>query len=266
MSRRTLLRSALELRTSTSTRLPPTFLLPFRARYLSTTSTHQQPATTEAIKEHTSPTKTSIPAPEASAVSSLSGSTPDTYRHPSRKPPPPTAQAPGTVTKRRQAPLKAPPPLNKGPLPETVKALLPLLRAQPNQYITVHIHGRPYLVTPGDSIRLPFLMPGVAPGDVLRLNRASVLGSRDLTLRPADPSARKAVTFEQPYVDDRLFECRATVVGVVSEPMREKKKTKRRNRKVKTVKTKLRYTVLRISELKIKLPEEVEEEEAARVE
>lgn len=139
-----------------------------------------------------------------------------------------------------------------------MKALLPLLRAQPGHYITVHVHGRPYLVTPGDLVRLPFLMPGVRPGDVLRLNRASVLGSRDLTLRPAHPERRDPGTHELACVDERLFECRATVVGVESEPMREKEKTKRRNRKVKTIKSKHRFTVLRISELRIKSPEELE--------
>lgn len=136
--------------------------------------------------------------------------------------------------------------------------LLPLLRAQPEHYITVHIHARPYLVTPGDIVRLPFLMPGVHPGDVLRLNRASTLGSRDLTLRPAQPKLRTPGTNEVAYVDERLFECRAVVVGVESEPMREKEKTKRRNRKVKTIKSKHRFTVLRISELRINSPEEVE--------
>lgn len=111
-------------------------------------------------------------------------------------------------------------------------------------------------------------MPGVSPGDVLRLNRASVLGSRDLTLRPSQPGPRTrpadAAIVPNPrneaaYIDERLFECRATVVGVESEPMREKEKTKRRNRKVKTIKSKLRFTVLRISELRIKSPEEIEE-------
>lgn len=59
------------------------------------------------------------------------------------------------------------------------------------------------------------------------------------------------------YIDERLYELRAVVHGVEAEPMREMEKTKRRNRKVKTVKTKLRYTVLRISELKIARPEDL---------
>jgi len=90
-------------------------------------------------------------------------------------------------------------------------------------------------------------MPGVVPGDVLRLNRASSLGSRDYTLKGT------------PYVDERLFECRARVMGVEAEPMRIKEKTKRRNRKIKTVRSKLKFTILRISDLKIKTLEEIEQ-------
>lgn len=88
-------------------------------------------------------------------------------------------------------------------------------------------------------------MPGVMPGDILRLNRASIIGSRDYTLKGA------------PYLDERLFECRARVMGVESEPMRIEEKTKRRQRRVKTVKNKLKYTVLKLAELKIKTLEEV---------
>jgi large subunit ribosomal protein L21 len=127
-----------------------------------------------------------------------------------------------------------------------VRTLLPALAAQPGHYITIHIHGRGYLVTAGDSIRLPFKMPGVVPGNVLRLNRASVLGSRDFTLRGA------------PFVDERLFECRAVVTGAEAEPMRTMVKKKRRTRRSQRVNSKHKYTMLRISELRVK-PEVVEE-------
>lgn len=103
----------------------------------------------------------------------------------------------------------------------------------------MHIHGKPYLVTAGDSIRLPFRMPGVLAGDVLRLNRASALGSRDLTVKGA------------PYIDEKLFECRAVVLGEDREPERLKIKKKRRERKTKTVISQHSYTVLRVSEVKV---------------
>ncbi len=60
--------------------------------------------------------------------------------------------------------------------PEVVRSLLPLLAAQPAHFVTVHIHGKPYLVTAGDRVKLPFRLQGVQPGDGLRINRASVLG------------------------------------------------------------------------------------------
>lgn len=101
-------------------------------------------------------------------------------------------------------------------------------------------------MTEGDSIRLPFRMAGVEPGDVLRLNRASAVGSRDYTLKG------------EPYVDERLYECRAVVTGTESEPMRVMIKKKRRCRRKKHVFSKHKFTVLRVSEVRL-CPEVLEE-------
>ena len=134
-----------------------------------------------------------------------------------------------------------------------IEALLPLLHSQPAHYITIHLHGRPYLVTKGDSIRLPFLMPDACPGDILRLNRATHLGSRDYTLKAPAPVKGTADHVKKVfYLDDRLFTCRARVLGIESEPLRVKEKTKRRQRHTKHVKSKLYFTVLKISELEVK--------------
>ncbi|EQB52446.1 hypothetical protein CGLO_07929 [Colletotrichum gloeosporioides Cg-14] len=211
---RSLLRSVLELRTPV-TRLPPTFLLPNQARRFNSTAPIIEPQNTSVAED-----ATAAAAPSSAVVAEPS------------------------IVQKAVAAQK--PTTPSGPISEQVKAVLPFLAAQPNHYITFHIHGRPYLVTPGDSVRLPFKMPGVVPGDVLRLNRASVIGSRDYTLKGA------------PFIDERLYECRAVVTGTESEPMRFKEKTKRRQRKVKTVKSKHRYTTLAISELKINSPEEIE--------
>ena len=123
-------------------------------------------------------------------------------------------------------------------------ALLPLLRAQPLHYITIHIHRFPFLVTVGDVVTLPFRLKGVIPGQTLRLTHASVIGSRDYTLKG------------NPYISESLFVCRATVVEETREPMREKKKTKRRQRHIRTIKSKHPYTVIRIKELVIKSGDE----------
>ncbi|KAI3530250.1 hypothetical protein CSPX01_14984 [Colletotrichum filicis] len=206
---RTLLRSVLELRTPI-TRLAPTFLLPIHARRFNSTAPIIEPA--------------------AAAQDA----------------PPVGAQASSIAQQAATGAAQTSTPSATTPISESVQAALPFLAAQPNHYITFHIHGRPYLVQPGDSVRLPFKMPGVVPGDVLRLNRASVIGSRDYTLKGS------------PFIDERVYECRAVVTGTESEPMRMKEKTKRRQRKVKTVKSKHRYTMLTISELKINAPEEIE--------
>ncbi|KAI1339539.1 ribosomal protein L21-like protein [Xylariaceae sp. FL0016] len=208
---RSILRSVLELR-APLTRLPPSYLLPIGARTLTTTQQHIEPS--------------------APPTSTLTQST-----MPPKAPSPPTQNAPSRPQHQKpQAPSAA-------ASHESVANLLPLLRAQPSHYITAHIHGRPYLVTPGDKIRLPFKMPGVLPGDVLRLDRASVLGSRDYTLKGA------------PWVDESLFECRATVLGTESEPLRIKVKTKRRNRRSQRVTSKHKYTILAISEVRVLEPQ-----------
>lgn len=159
---------------------------------------------------------------------------------------PKNAANPSANEARPLALKKSHPPPPPKPMDDSVKTLLPFLVAQPGHYITVHVHGFPYLVQEGDQIRLPFRMPGVMPGDVLRLNRASVIGSRDYTMKGA------------PHIDESVFECRATVLGTESEPLRIKIKKKRRQRRKRQAKSKHRYTILRISDLTIKNPEDVD--------
>lgn len=221
MLSRTIRKAVLDTRIPSSA-LPPTFLLPNRARYFNSTIQHVEtpPDNFDASQ---------LPASETPA--SASGL--PLSKH--------------AQSKLAKIPSPPPPPSKPLALSESIKELLPLLAVQPSHYISAHIHGKPYLVTPGDIVRLPFHMPGVVPGDILRLNRASAIGSRDFTLKGT------------PYVDERIFECRARVMGTEAEPMRIKEKTKRRNRKVKTVRSKHKYTILRIAELRVKGLEEIEQ-------
>lgn len=212
------------------------------------------------------------------------------------------------VSEQTLRPPLPPPHSQSSPiaLSSSVRELLPVLSAQGPHYITAHIHGKPYLLTQGDTVRLPFQMQGVEPGDVLRLNRATHLGSREYTLKAAaarpklkSPShvvepttglmgsqqqvmpgmgqgdapmegGSRDVVFaphfiphiekgKHSYLDERLFVCRAVVTGVESEPLRIKEKTKRRQRKVKTVKSKHRFTVLRVKEVRVRDLEDIEE-------
>lgn len=130
-------------------------------------------------------------------------------------------------------------------LTKTLLSTLPNLATQKPHYVIAHLHAKPYLLTAGDHLRLPFLMPNVEPGDVLRFNRASAVGSRDFTLKGA------------PYVDERMFECRVRVLGVDAEPMRIKEKTKRRQRHVRQVRSKHKHTLLRVMEVRVKNVEEL---------
>jgi large subunit ribosomal protein L21 len=144
-------------------------------------------------------------------------------------------------------------------LTPSIRTLLPLLHSQPAHYMTLHIHGRPYLLTRGDTLRLPFLMPSVKPGDVLRLTRATHIGSRDYTLRAPEPVKGTADAGKHVfYLDDRLFTVRARVVGIETEPMRVEEKTKRRQRHTKHVYSKMRFTVLKISDMELKSLDEYE--------
>ncbi|KAI7235587.1 hypothetical protein KC330_g4177 [Hortaea werneckii] len=276
--------------------LPPTFLLPWAAS-LSTVS-----HTTEG--SHVPPPLTN---------SGNHASTERRALHPSRKPPPvPYRPSASSDEPKLPSPSASPPALS-----DSVRELLPVLQAQGPHYISAHLYDRPYLLTQGDTVRLPFLMKGVEPGDVLRLNKASLLGSRDYTLKaaaappkmksntmttitvndpttgnlgseskvmpdpnspietPAGPSANRVAAphfiphlakGKYSYIDERLYVCRAVVMGVESEPMRVKEKTKRRQRKVKHVKSKHRYTILRVKEVRVKSLEEIEEIEAGNEE
>ncbi|KAJ3565555.1 hypothetical protein NPX13_g7460 [Xylaria arbuscula] len=202
---RTLLRSVLELRTPLA-RLPSSSLVP-KSRALSTTRTVMQ-----SIDAAASPQHRKIP--------------PIAYTNPIPTTPPNPPETGSHCSFRSRSRRLSRPAISSATGATTTLHHSPHTR-------------RPYLVTEGDQIRLPFKMPGVLPGDVLRLDRASVLGSRDYTLKGT------------PYIDSKLFECRATVLGTESEPLRIKIKTKRRNRRSQRVTSKHKYTMLRISELKL---------------
>jgi large subunit ribosomal protein L21 len=193
------------------------------------------------------PTSQPLPDPPQNDAPDASASTQTTAPLPFRgKPPPP----------------KPAEPLTDAAVDPSVAALLPLLRAQPPFYATIHIHEKPYLVTAGDELRLPSLLKGVRVGDVLRLTRASLLGSRDYTLKAGTTTKGE----RRRYLDERLFVCRARVVGVTQEPFRVKVKKKPRIRHERHVISKHTYTQLRIMEVTVNGPEALEAENDTRTE
>ena len=208
-----------------------------------------------ASQEQSQP-KSSSPNPDSplSATPRVQTSIPEvqqTFRAPSSDP---TASFSTIPQTRADVPIaKQPvPPTFDSPLEVTSSLMsqLPHLAGQAPHYIVAELHARPYLLTEGDHLRLPFLMPKVKTGDILRFNRATSLGSRDFTLKGS------------PHIDERLFECRVRVTGVESEPLRIKEKTKRRQRHTKQARSKHRYTIMRVMEVRVKTPEELLKEGA----
>lgn len=243
--------------TALSLHLPPTFLLPLRARLSTiTTTTSPEPQPQSYHPAHSPPPPSKLHDVPPSQRPEPSSSTPQSTI--SAEPTPTHSllsthlQQPATTSKQRGIP-----------------PLLPLLAAQPPHYITAHLHARPYLLTEGDTLRLPFLMPRAPLGTILRVNRASMLGSRDYTLvgdvveQTNDDAngGNKRKAMARGYIDEDWFVCRARVVGVETEPLRVAEKTKRRNRKVKRVKSKMRFTVLRVVEVGVRVPDMGEEGE-----
>lgn len=150
-------------------------------------------------------------------------------------------------------------------LSRTLQDLLPKLCLQKPHYIVAHVHRFPYLLTEGDTLRLPFHMKDVSPGDILRFNRASILGSREYTLKAGTNNTESydtRRTGEPNYLDERLFECRMRVMGIDTNPMMDKEKKKRRNRHRKIVHSKHKYTVLKVMQIRIKDLDELKREKA----
>lgn len=236
-----LARTARNALLETRAALPPTFLLPLRA-HITTQS-------------HTLETG-NVPEPLVQSGQHVSQTLKDKVDSaPSLSP-----KAPAPAAPEHQPSPHARQDVVSKHLTPSIRQLLPLLHSQPSHYMTLHIHGRPYLLTKGDTLRLPFLMPHVKPGDVLRLNRATHIGSRDYTLKAPEPVKGTADHGKKLfYLDERLFTARARVVGIETEPMRVEEKTKRRQRHTKHVFSKMRFTVLKISELEVKSLEEYEE-------
>lgn len=107
-------------------------------------------------------------------------------------------------------------------------------------------------------------MKDVLPGDILRLNRASIIGSRDYTLKAGQTNTESydtKRTGEPNYLDERLFELRLRVMGLETGPMMETEKKKRRNRHRKVIHSKHKYTMLRVMQLKVKSLDELRSEE-----
>lgn len=106
-------------------------------------------------------------------------------------------------------------------------------------YASLRIHNRPYLVTVGDNLTLNFRLKDAEVGNILHFTDIASVGSRNYILTGI------------PAVDTQTVSVKARVIEKTKEPMRFKYITKRRNRKVKRIATKLPHTVLCITEIKL---------------
>ncbi|KIW13867.1 hypothetical protein PV08_06647 [Exophiala spinifera] len=245
VSSRSLLQSALDI--SPKQTQPATFLLPFRSRGLHQAATQQSASPAHDFHN----TQAEIP-PSSYLQTATSASSPTSHSATS-------ISAPSSTTNSLSRPLV---------LSSSLQSLLPRLADQKPHYVISHIHKFPYMLTEGDVLRLPFHMHGVSPGDILRFNRASILGSRDYTLKAGAKNTESydaKRTGEPQYIDERLFECRVRVMGLETNPMMDKEKKKRRNRHRKVVHSKHKYTVLRVMQIKVKSLEELKSEKGMLV-
>ncbi|RUS34963.1 hypothetical protein BC938DRAFT_477412 [Jimgerdemannia flammicorona] len=123
-------------------------------------------------------------------------------------------------------------------LDATTKDAVSLLRSQLRYYAIVEIMGRPHLITKNDLVIVNRLLD-VEVGDVVELNRVRELGSRDYTIKGS------------PYVSEKFYTIRATVVEHTKSRMIRVVKKKRRKNYKRTVTHKQTHTSLRIAELDI---------------
>ncbi|GMF13388.1 unnamed protein product [[Candida] boidinii] len=112
------------------------------------------------------------------------------------------------------------------------------LKYETDLYASIKIHNRPYLVTKGDEVILPFHMKHAEIGDVLNFNDVTTIGSRNYT-------------YNQPSIDPSFFNIKGVVLEKTKKPMYVKEITKRRNRRVRHVQVKHDITIVRISDLEI---------------
>jgi large subunit ribosomal protein L21 len=110
--------------------------------------------------------------------------------------------------------------------------LSPLLNTS-DVYMTVHINNFPYLISANDTLHLPFHLPDVPLGGILRMNKVSRIGCRDYTLEG------------HPFIDEKLYTLKMRVIEHTKQPLVITVKKKRRQRRARHLPNKQNYTVLK---------------------
>jgi ribosomal protein L21 len=110
--------------------------------------------------------------------------------------------------------------------------LAPLINDS-NLYMTVYINSFPYLISPNDTLHLPFNLPDAPLGSILRMTNVSRIGVRDYTLQG------------EPFIDPKVFTLKLRVVEHTKMPMVTTIKKKQRQRRARHLFNKQNYTVLK---------------------
>ena len=118
------------------------------------------------------------------------------------------------------------------PVLRTENPLTPLVN-NANIYMTVHINSFPYLLSPNDTLHLPFRLPDAPLGAVLRMTHVSRIGVRDFTLQG------------KPFIDEKAFTLRMRVIEHTKMPLTVTVKKKQRQRRARHLPNKQNYTVLK---------------------
>lgn len=116
--------------------------------------------------------------------------------------------------------------------PSTMSPLAPLVNTS-HLYMTVHINSFPYLISPNDTLNLPFHLPDAPLGSILRMTHVSRIGVRDYTLQGT------------PYIDEQVFTLKMRVIEHTKMPLVITVKTKQRQRRARHLPNKQNYTVLK---------------------
>ncbi|CAI4044582.1 hypothetical protein SUVZ_10G1050 [Saccharomyces uvarum] len=122
--------------------------------------------------------------------------------------------------------------------PESSRPDTTPLKLSNELYAVFKIHNRPYLVTKGDRVILPFKLKQAEVGDVLNMTDVTTIGSRNYKL------------VDHP-IDTSLYTLKATVVEKTKRAFQSREVTKRRNRRVRHANSKGDLTILRVSQLSI---------------
>ncbi|KPV75461.1 uncharacterized protein RHOBADRAFT_26794 [Rhodotorula graminis WP1] len=175
---------------------------------------------------------------------------------PRRAPTPSSTSLPPPLPHHAHRNALEPQPLPTHSTSSSEPSALSLLASQPSHYVVALFMGRRYLLTPGDILTVPKLK-GLDVGHTLALTRILEVGSRDYTLRAAQPASHPLATRHPdslPHLAADTVQCTLTVTEHTKGTMFEVDKFKRRKGYRRTLRSKLAFTRLRVGEITLGPP------------